>query len=304
MKTHSNWKSPGFSLPPLAPAIGPFGLPGFLSAVWSIQAPELDHLCIAESSDALVALAFGRDRLELVGHRDLVDYRSPLGAGTPELVRDLVDSVPIGTAILFDSLPAEAVEPIGAGLSQLGLDFVPTVHATAAVLPLPASFDDFLMSIGKKERHELRRKRRRFEASAGPLDLVRTADSGGLFKQFIDLHRRSDGEKGSFMTPGMEFFFEELFALPGWGLDALLTATGEVMAAAFGYADDSGYYLYNSAFDSRLRHLSPGQVLLGAMIERAIEEQRMIFDFLKGDETYKYRLGAVERPLYEIALTK
>ena len=304
MKTHTNWNSPGFSLPPLAPAIGPFGLPGFLSAVWSSHAPESADLCIAESSDALIALAFRRERLEFVGHRDLVDYRSPLGAGTPELVRDLVDSVPTGTAILFDSLPAEAAEPIGAGLSQLGLDFVSTMHATAAVLLLPASFDDYLMSIGKKERHELRRKRRRFEASTGPLELVRTSESRGLFKQFIGLHRRSEGEKGRFMAPGMELFFEALFALPGWGLDALLTGTGEVATAAFGYLDDSGYYLYNSAFDSQLRHLSPGQVMLGAMIERAIEEQRMIFDFLKGDEAYKYRLGAVERPLYEIALVR
>jgi CelD/BcsL family acetyltransferase involved in cellulose biosynthesis len=36
------------------------------------------------------------------------------------------------------------------------------------------------------------------------------------------------------------------------------------------------------------------------MIERAIDERRPRFDFLKGDETYKFRLGAEERPLYRL----
>lgn len=300
MNSHRDWTSAGFSLPPVAPVIGPFGLPGFLSTLWENLASEEAELCIFESDDALAALTIGHGRLEFVGHRDLVDYRSPLGGGAADLFREVVDSVPPGTRILFDSLPEEAVEPIGSGLGELGLDHVVTVHTTAAVLSLPDSFDDYLTSIGKKERHELRRKRRRFEASGGSLDLQRATTDGEAFRRFVDLHRRSDGEKGSFMTDRMERFFAALYALPGWEIDSLVTEAGEVTAAAFGYVDESGYYLYNSAFSPDLRHLSPGQVMLGALIERAIGERRRFFDFLKGEEPYKYRLGATERPLYEI----
>ena len=46
--------------------------------------------------------------------------------------------------------------------------------------------------------------------------------------------------------------------------------------------------------------MSPGVVLLGRLIELTIERGQSLFDFLKGDEHYKYRLGAEARPLYEI----
>ena len=36
-------------------------------------------------------------------------------------------------------------------------------------------------------------------------------------------------------------------------------------------------------------------------IEFAIEEGQAIFDFLKGDEAYKFRLGAEPRPLFQVA---
>jgi CelD/BcsL family acetyltransferase involved in cellulose biosynthesis len=72
-------------------------------------------------------------------------------------------------------------------------------------------------------------------------------------------------------------------------------------AAGFGYHGADGYYLYNSAFDPTLREASPGVVLMASLIESAIEAARDVFDFLKGDEAYKYRLGAGERLLYTVS---
>ena len=39
-------------------------------------------------------------------------------------------------------------------------------------------------------------------------------------------------------------------------------------------------------------------VLLATLIRSAIERNLGVFDFLKGDEQYKYRMGAEARPLY------
>jgi len=41
-------------------------------------------------------------------------------------------------------------------------------------------------------------------------------------------------------------------------------------------------------------------VLLALLIEDAIMQGMAVFDFLKGDEVYKFRLGARRRPLYVI----
>ena len=45
---------------------------------------------------------------------------------------------------------------------------------------------------------------------------------------------------------------------------------------------------------------SPGIVLFSAMIENEIERGAEIFDFLKGDEQYKFKHGAEPRQLYAI----
>lgn len=300
MRIHTNWDSEGFARPTVAPAIGPFASPGFLAAIWDCCSADETELFIAEADDALVVMSFTGGKLELVGHQDLVDYRSPRGAGVEGLIHEAVQTVPAGTALRFDSLPDEAVGPIVAGLSRAGIDPAVDPHSTTAVLALPPSFDEYLASIGKKERHELRRKRRRYEGAAGPLRLVQATGEGEVFDQFVEFHRRSPGDKGSFMNPRMVGFFGELIQLSGWQIDALVGGAGEVAAAAFSFEDDSGYYLYNSAYDPDLHHLSPGQVLLGALIEQGIERRRAVFDFLKGDETYKYRLGSTARQLYEI----
>ena len=41
-------------------------------------------------------------------------------------------------------------------------------------------------------------------------------------------------------------------------------------------------------------------VLVDRLVAAAIEAGRPRFDFLKGDEAYKYRTGAVARPLFAL----
>lgn len=304
MRQHQDWRSAGFDLPPLVEATGPFATPGFLSTIsdaWSVKGAEL---VIAESADSLFCFEVVDDVVRPVGHRDLVDYRTPLGTMAGSLFGEVLNSMPAVSRLRLDSLPEEAASVLADGARAWGWEVAVSQRDVAAVLELPVSFDEYLVSIGKRERHELRRKRRRYEAVVGSLELVHVDDDGEVFDQFAALHRRSGGDKGAFMTAQMERYFGSLFTLPGWGIDTLIGEDGRVVAASFGYRDEDGYYLYNSAFDPDLGHTSPGQVMLGLMIERAISEGCSVFDFLKGDETYKFRLGAIERPLYDIIGTR
>ena len=98
------------------------------------------------------------------------------------------------------------------------------------------------------------------------------------------------------MTDQRVAFFRALLAEAGASID-LLSVGDRPVAAAFGFAESQAYYLYNSAYDPAFAEAGPGFVLLAAMIERSISDGLARFDFLKGDERYKYRLGAVERPL-------
>jgi CelD/BcsL family acetyltransferase involved in cellulose biosynthesis len=176
----------------------------------------------------------------------------------------------------------------------LGVEVTASDDTPTMTLDLPRDLDEYLAGLEGKHRHEIRRKRRRFEDAFGPPGLLRH-DSG--FKVFVEMHRAAPGEKGEFMTAGMEAYFRDLLVNPGWAVDLLVGAEGTPLAAAFGYEDDEAYYLYNSSFDPAAADASPGIVLGDELIRRAIAAGRRRFDFLKGREGYKRRFGAISRPL-------
>lgn len=291
-----DWDTEGFNLAPVAPQTGPFAGRDFLEVIWRHH--PAGELWLTEAESALLPLTYGPGGLSLVGHADLVDYRSPRGPGSAELVAGAVSSLPAGQVFHFDSLPVEAAAVVADGLALAGLAAEPHRHAIAAVLQLPDEFEGWLQGIDKKERHELRRKRRRFAALLGEPQLTTERSPGEGLEHFIRMHRDSKGDKGEFMTTEMESFFADLLSTPGWQVD-LLIGEHEPVAAAFGWVGDDGYYLYNSAYYQDRSGASPGMVLIGMLIEGAIAQGSSVFDFLKGDEAYKFRLGARPRPLYE-----
>lgn len=257
---------------------------------------------IGATTDSLVPLVYYDDRVEFAGEADLTDYHSPLGSPEVPALAAVVAELPAGTDLFLDSLPDEAARSVVASLRSVGIEPVVEQHEAAAVLSLPDTFDDYLMALGKKERHELRRKRRRFDKEVGPgrVERRRGPDAVALF---ASLHRRSAGDKGEFMTDAMEEFFLGLHEEAGGVIDVLVDASGRPASAIFSFEDHEGFYLYNSAFEPEMMQLSPGNVMLSHLIERSIDAGLEVFDFLKGDEGYKFRLGAQERPLYVVSAT-
>jgi CelD/BcsL family acetyltransferase involved in cellulose biosynthesis len=166
------------------------------------------------------------------------------------------------------------------------------------VLDLPETWDEYLAErLDKKERHELRRKMRKAEREVDVNWHWVGADQleHGL-EVFFELHRASHPEKDAFMTPRMEGFFRDVAQVAqesGWLRLAVLRYDGQAVASylCFDYGGDR--LVYNSGFDtSTYGSLSPGVVLLGFMIDDAIQNGCRRFDFLQGDERYKYDLGA------------
>ncbi len=285
-------------LEPVAHAVGPFARLDFLGAVTSVDG--VGELRLVRSDSGAIAVVVEDGVVRMAGHADLCDYHSPVGSRIPELVSRLALEVGGGHRFDFDSLPLEAAEVIAKGLELAGLSTDTTEHSAAAVLSLPETFDGYLHAIGKKQRHEIRRKHRRYEEIVGPV-VFETLDDPSALEWFVRLHRSAGGEKGDFMDDSMAGYFGELLRLPGWRIDALLHPDGsQPTAMLFGFADEHGYYLYNSAYDPDLRDASPCNVVLSEAISVAIDAGLRRFDFLKGEEDYKFRLGARRRPLYRV----
>jgi hypothetical protein len=167
-------------------------------------------------------------------------------------------------------------------------------------------FGGYLGSLGKKERHEVRRKLRRAEA-AGAVRLERSAEPVGDLEEFVDLHQKRWGAEGLFPpTAGgaqSRLFFRRLFEVLGAdGTVQLhfLTVGGSRIAAGIWFEDEGTWYLYNAGVDPDARDLSPGVLMNAKAIEAALSAGRRRFDFLRGAEPYKYEWGAVDEPIQRL----
>ncbi len=177
-------------------------------------------------------------------------------------------------------------------------------------LPDGGTFDQYLGTLGKKVRHEIRRKLRRAEA-AGPVALVDSDDPLADLDMFIDLHQRRWGDDGLFKPgPGGDasrVFIRRLFELLGpSGAVRLtfLTVGDRRVGAGVHLETDDGYLYYNAGFDPTARDLSPGVVMCAKYVERAIAMGKRRLDFLRGDEAYKYEWGAVDEPIQRLLVRR
>ena len=302
MRLHQDWNSPAFRLPVVADHLGPFPGPGFLAAVTSHRTGH--RVEIVESDDGLLALERRERTVLMAGRSSMTDYHSPRGGGAAQLVAQWWEHQEKGTELVWDSLPRRAAQVAEQGLIEAGASPRTEQTAVAAVLHLPPTFDEYLRMVGKKERHEIRRKIRRYERGLGEVGLKTGHGSAREFDEFVRLHKLAGGPKGKFMDEETTAFFRRLADLRKWRVDLLEIGDGRASACVFGYSDADCYYLYNSSFDPSCSAFSPGVVLLASLIRKAIEEGLTRFDFLKGDETYKRRLGAVHRPLYTVTCRK
>ena len=267
----------------VAPHTGPFPHGGFLQSWWRHRGRG--ELTVVHAGDGALVIVHDQGVTRLAGEADLTDYHSPLGTDLRAVARETASLLAAGSRLEFDSLPREAAELLVNAFDAAGVGLAMRQHDAAMVLELPADPEAYVAALDGKQRHEVRRKRRRFaEESGAPPTLRRER---GALDVFVAMHRSAGGDKGAFMTPEMEGFFGSLLETAGAVIDVLHDGAGVPVGAAFGFEDADTYYLYNSAFDQERAAFSPGVILVTALIESVIASGRRRFDFLKGGEDYK-----------------
>ena len=258
-----------------------------------------------------------RKIFRFVGGIDLTDYLGPIcSLADRDVVAESIVKWLRETDVEWDEFDAHNM-PVPLGFAEFlvdradreGFSWAVDQEETTAVMPLPASWDEYLEHLDKKERHELRRKRRRLGRDH-PDARIHRSDEGTLeedLSKFIELHRQAEGTKGRFMGPEIADFFTRIadcFASLGWLRLDTLSIGDRAIASTFSFQYDNTFYLYNSAFDPELGRLSPGYVLVSQLIEDAIEQGVQQFDFLRGPERYKYQFGARPLPLNNVRVLR
>ena len=161
------------------------------------------------------------------------------------------------------------------------------------------TFDEHLERIDKKDRHEIRRKVRRGEGAGVTISAKQHAVDD--LAEFIKLHRARWGHHGLFTNDEKgardETFMRELFARAPEGLITIIVARNlefGAFAAGLFLRDEFGLRYWNAGGELAARSLSPGILLFAHGLQMAITERKQVFDFLRGNESYKYEVGATD----------
>ena len=287
--------------------------------VWVRELGNGEPLCILSFVDngkvlGMASLRAANGNVTFVGDEDVCDYNDFLVAAEKEgpffnALLDYLDGQQWNTLKLYsltEGSPTLVHLPDLAKSRGHRVD----VHQQE-VCPgklLPGTWDDYLAGLTKKYRHELRRKLRRLGSAEGVkwYALTSPEDVKKGMDDFLSLLAMSRQDKRQFLTPEREGFFRSVGAeLSEMGLLSLffLEVQGVRVASALTFDYGSSRMLYNSGYNPEYGYYSVGLLLKALSLRSAIEEGKSYYDFLRGDEPYKYQLGGVDKPVYSMVIT-
>ncbi|HSI34072.1 MAG: GNAT family N-acetyltransferase [Phycisphaerae bacterium] len=177
-------------------------------------------------------------------------------------------------------------------------------------ITLKGTWDEFLATLDSHERKETRRKINKVMTKGAGRIVRCPADPAEIAKALAHtfvLMEQAAGYKGEFvkstLRPLLETALPPLITAGKLWLTTLFV-NDEPAAVTLQFPHPAGPMLYNCGYDNAKREWSPGVVLTAETIRLATEAGAPVYDMLRGQEPYKYKLGAVDKPLWMVSLTK
>jgi len=291
----------------LWPAV--FVLPGWLDAWWQVFGAGFEPLVlIVREDDEVIGIAplKFKDRMaSFIGDSSVCDYLDFVVAPGREdaFSRELLEYLQghgVGCLVL-ETLRPESVagHNIVVEGKRRGYSITCSPIDVSFEMDLPATWEAYLGSLESKQQHDVERKMRQLSAVAEVrFHVLRDSEVGGAeLEAFFQMMADSRRDKALFLTAEMRLFFEKVTAaMSSYELLRLaFLEVGVVRVAAILYFEyNDRIYLYNSGYIQQYAEMNVGLVSKLYCIRGAIEERKRVFDFLKGSEVYKSRLGGHE----------
>ena len=176
------------------------------------------------------------------------------------------------------------------------------------VLTLRDSYDEYVKSLGKNMREQIKRYPRRLEKQFSvEYELAKTpAQVDEFWRDLVELHGkrwRARGQTGVLALPSRRNFHRYVchkFLANDWLRLWRLKCDGQPACVLLNYFWGGKYWFFIGGFEPELMKWSVGTCLFSRVFQSAIEEGASEFDFLRGAEQYKYRFGAVDREYVDL----
>ncbi len=214
-------------------------------------------------------------------------------------------NLPLNLENLVDTSPSiTLLEVLAEGA---GWHFNKEVLQPSPYISLPGDFEIYLAGLDKKQRHEIRRKLRN-ASNEHETQWYFVEDGKTLSEELKDFTNmmRNENSKDNFLKPEMEGFIHAAarnFFDQGTLRLAFLTIDGEKAAGFLSFKCCDRLLVYNSSRADKWMSLSPGWVLLARQIEWAIDAGLKEVDMMRGNESYKYKFGGVDRFVWRALLS-
>ena len=195
--------------------------------------------------------------------------------------------------------------PVGSALLSLRDSFRQQAIPCPVLDLHPGSLETAIPARQLEKLHYYRRRAARQGRFA--IRAVSSAECAGVMHTLFHLHALrwlSQGTPGVLQDPAVQQFHlhaaEELAMVGALRLYAA-ELDSRIFGVLYAFASHGRTCFYLSGFDPAFDKLSPGTLLIGHAIEQALHDSTS-FDFLSGQEKYKYTWGARDTPTWRISL--
>lgn len=213
--------------------------------------------------------------------------------------------------LLSDLPPTSLLRPqINAQFQTQNISEV--VGARISYIPLPASWDDYLASLHRDRRQQLRNHRRRIEALDGARFFVWQGNEklDNAINDLIALHHarwRDSGQHYAFSSPTYVDFHRAVIhqgVQANWVRLYALEIGGKTVAIYYCYRFRNQVFYFQGGFDPAWSKYGPGKILMGFAIEQSIVEGNTVFDMLRGEYEYKTQWAKERRDTFQYELLR
>jgi CelD/BcsL family acetyltransferase involved in cellulose biosynthesis len=192
-----------------------------------------------------------------------------------------------------------------------GLQAMVLPQETCPYVPLPGDWEGFAAGLGKKLRGNIGYYRRLLAREFSvECETITNGELAVTMEELFQLHQRRwrrRGLPGAFAHPRARRFHAEVAGKlleRGWLRLHRLRLDGTTRAALYCFRHGTKGYYYLGGFEPSLARYSLGTVLTAHAIEDAIATGAEEFDFLRGDEPYKYAWKPQERRNLQLLIWK
>jgi CelD/BcsL family acetyltransferase involved in cellulose biosynthesis len=178
-------------------------------------------------------------------------------------------------------------------------------QCVAPYIGLDGTIEDYLSSLNSRKRYNiLSRRRKLVERHGMKYYACEHKNLEECLEILFRLHNERAGKKGIDTSFGnadiLNFHRDLLHAVidKGWAWIRLLQAADKAIAASYSFVFGSKIHFYQMGHDPDWHSLGPGTTIIYETLQEAFACNYQEFNFLEGDEQYKFEWTKKQRVMY------